>query len=109
MNYTAVFIVLASLFIVSVVALSMLHSPEPAAPAVALTLIRTTILAAGAVLVVLTAPLLSEGSLFGGPDDGEPGRILGSYLGALFVVAIALACERRIAVAGVATSAPDAT
>ncbi len=89
MDYSLVFV---TLFLIAA-ALSLTYVlvgwDKPAAHFAALCLARTGVMAAGAVLVVVTVPVLSSGVGF----EGSTG---GAFLGALVVVAYALACERYV-------------
>lgn len=97
MNYDAVFIVLALLAITAPLSLVVARSFEVGAELFAISLVRTVLAATGAVLVVCTVPLLSDSV-----PQGEYGGPVGSFLGALVVLAIGFACERHIATGGAA-------
>ena len=88
MNYDLVLITLLIIAVVVPGSVYLLGWPGPVASFVALVVSRTGVMAAGAVLVVVTVPLLSSS----GP--GFEGNAVKSFVGALFVVAICLVCER---------------
>jgi|GEM_PF-2624947 len=97
MNYTAVFVVLFLLAVVTPLSIVMARSFEVGAELFAISLVRTTLAATGAVLVVCTVPLLSASV-----PEGDYGGPVGSFLGALFVLSIGFTCERHIATGGAA-------
>ncbi len=98
-NYDLVFI---TLFLIAAAVPSMVYLlrwPGPIAPFLALTVARTGVMAAGAVLVVVTVPLLSN------QGPGADSNAAAAFMSALLVSAICLGCERSVVVRQIAPNA----
>jgi hypothetical protein len=91
MNYDAVVITLVLLATAAGISLLVVRSEESGSGVAALALVRTVLAATGAVLVVVTVPVLSAAV-----PQGEYGPPVGSFLAAVAVLLLGFACEQHI-------------